>query len=762
MRSIRYWAGVLSAFLLLAGGATQAYAPTLVEAPSPSASPAASPASPALTGNQPVQINFPNATLEQIIEFYSNLTGRTAIHGSNLSGRIVIQSNGPLTHEDAIIAIQNVLSANNFSIVHLGEKFFKVVPSPSVRQEGVNVITGDEKLAAADQVMSKIFQLNFAKATDIQASLQPVIHAYGQIMPFPRTNTLLITDTSANLIEIEKIINHLDRPLEATVKSKFYKLKNAKAKDVVARITELLNSSLGNQQAAKQPGVPGMAPGIPGQPEVPPTLMPTPGGASGEFSEEAVVVGKVTLTSDERTNQIILLTRAINFPFFDQMIEKLDADTAAPLILKSIPMKYADAEDMAGLLNQVLGRGGSAGKNKKERVKGEESPSAYNSNPNQRNPPNQPSPPSGLSNASTAAGKEGLGANKREDLVVYADPRTNSLIVMGTAQDIEWVQGFVKDVDVLLAQVLLEGIIVEVTLDRTDSLGVEFLIRAANGQLKQAGLNSTLTINPVDATTIASAATLPTGLASGLNYFATLTSTKMDVLAQALAQISNVKILSQPVIQTSHNEEAKIIVGEARPIVTTTSTDITGNLGNLQSSYEYKDIATELYVRPLVNPDGLVVLDILQKVNSISGEQTINNNQVPIIARREASSVVSVQDGSVIVLGGLISNSETVTKVGIPLLSDIPLIGYLFSNTTKQLVRTELMVLLKPTVLRTPDDASYEARRRRLMLQSFKKQGLDKKLLGERSLDKQLDDIEAQRPPYSIPAEPVPELLDEK
>ncbi len=713
---------------------------------------------PATMPSDTVTINFPNATVDQIIAYYSELTGRTAIRNANVQGRIVLQSNGPLTREDAIIAIQSVMTANQLSIVHMGDKFFKVVPSDLVKQSGISVSTGDEALPAADQMVSKIFQLKFVDVKDMQPNLQGVINRFGQIIPFPRTNTLLIMDAAANLIEIEKIINHLDRPLEAKVKSKFYPLKNAKAKDVVARIMELLNASGGAQQTSKPAGAPTVPP-IPGQPEIP---VPTPISASSPanelvFSEEAVVVGKVTLTADERTNQIILLTRTINFPFFDQMIEKLDADTAAPLQFAKIAMKYADAEDMANLLNELNGRGGSGGgKSKKERVKGDSNSTTSSSPSTPRS--STPSSPSSPSIGGPA--KEGEGSLKLENLVIYPDPRTNSLILLGTSDEIKKVRDIVKDVDVILAQVLLEGIIVEVTLNRTDSFGVEVLARAAEAQFSQAGLNNTLSVNPVDALSIVSPATLPNGLASGLNYFASLRNSKVDILVQALAQNSNVKILSQPVVQTSHNEEARIVVGEARPVVTQTATDITGNLGTLRSSFAYKDIALELYVRPLVNPDGLVVLDILQKVNSISGFQTIDNNQIPIISRREANSVVSVQDGSMVVLGGLVGNNETVSKTGIPLLSDIPLLGYLFSNTRKERVRTELMVLLKPTVLRTPEDASEEAKYRREMLQSFRKRTLADKLMRIPSLNEQLDNAERPRSLRAQPADPEDEVVE--
>lgn len=677
-----------------------------------------------------VTIQFPNGTLDQVIALYAELTHRTAIRASALQGRIVLQGNGPLARADAIEAIENVLSANGFSVVIQGEKFFKVVPSEKVKQEGVRVTVGGEPLSSADQVASRVFQLKFADVKDVQPSLQPAIHAYGQITPFPRTNSLLITDTAANLAEIARLIEHVDRPPEAKVKTRFYALKNAKARDVLARITELLRS------ASERP-TPAPVASAPAEGTAPPAeaaaTAHSPGGELS-FSEESVVAGRVTVSADERTNQVILLTREVNFAFFDQMIGRLDADTAAPVLLKTMALRYAEAGELSGLINQVLGRGGPATTTKKERLSQQASSSPYSA---AKTAPS-PVPSSGEGSVPAAAG---AGPRVGENLSVHPDARTNSLIVMGTASEIEWVRGFVKDVDVLLAQVLIEGVVVEVTLSREDNFGVSVLSRATGGQLAQAALVKTLSANPLDASTI-STATLPTGLPLGLNYFATLRDSKVDVLVQALAQKNNVRILSQPIIQTSHNEEAKIVVAEARPVVTTTATDITGSQGTLRSSYEYKDIGLQLTIRPRVNPDGLVVLDILQRVDNINGFQNIDGNQIPIIARREAGSVVSVADGSMVILGGLVENRETGTKSGVPVLSDIPLLGYLFGATSKRTTRTELMVLLKPTVLRTPEAASGEAAERRKALELFRQRSLPDTILGRKNLSERIDAIE--------------------
>jgi type II secretory pathway component GspD/PulD (secretin) len=239
-----------------------------------------------------------------------------------------------------------------------------------------------------------------------------------------------------------------------------------------------------------------------------------------------------------------------------------------------------------------------------------------------------------------------------------------------------------------------------------------------------------------------------------LNYYLSLKNKPIDVIIQAVAQNSNVRILSQPLIQTSHNQEATISVGEERPVVTASqslgATTATNNvpLGSFNSTVEYKPITLELTILPLINPGGLVVLDIAQKIDDVSGSVLVNGNDTPIISHRQANALVSVQDGETIILGGLISHREDVTKSGVPLLSDIPLLGYLFSSTTKKKVRTELMLLLRPTVLNTPEAASEEAAQRRKQLELYNK----KEFFQKRNLN---DEIEKIARPRGVPAQPV-------
>jgi len=231
----------------------------------------------------------------------------------------------------------------------------------------------------------------------------------------------------------------------------------------------------------------------------------------------------------------------------------------------------------------------------------------------------------------------------------------------------------------------------------------------------------------------------PTGaaLSSALTYFATFKGLKLDVAINLMARTSKFKVLSTPIIQTRHNQEASIIVGESRPIITSTLSGITSVSssnqpgGSFQSNVEYKDIAIELVVTPLINPDGYVMMDIDQKINDIGGFVSISGNEQPIITKREAKSSVTVLDQNTIVLGGLIKEQNGLSEKKVPFLGDIPMLGRLFKSSSRTKTRTELIVFIRPTVLRTPEQGMAEARRRSDAMKAGKELELPKNILGE-------------------------------
>jgi general secretion pathway protein D len=433
------------------------------------------------------------------------------------------------------------------------------------------------------------------------------------------------------------------------------------------------------------------------------------------------------MTADERTNKIFILTRASNFNFFDQIIAELDAKVEPDVVMKVIDLDYANSEDVASLLNSLIT--GAA----PTPVRRTTTPTTTTG----ARPPSVPPPP--VSAVSSAAGSslEASGFLQfAEGVRIIPDARVNSILVMATKEDLSRIESLIKSIDTPVAQVLIEVVIAEVQLDGRLDIGVEAFKRQFEvGQASQAGGTRTGQPNPpLNLNDIAglSSNLAPLALSSGLTYFASFNNLKLDAVIRLLSTSSRFKVLSTPIIQTLHNQEAHIIVGESRPIVSQTVADIvSAGSTAVRSSVEYKDIAIELTVTPRINPDGNVTMDIEQKINDLGGSVNVNGIETPIITKREAKSSVMVKDQNTIVLGGLIRENKTITETKVPILGDIPLLGIAFKGKSTTKARTELIVFIRPTVLRGNAAAMAEAKRRSEMLKASEELELHKKFPSE-------------------------------
>jgi general secretion pathway protein D len=243
-------------------------------------------------------------------------------------------------------------------------------------------------------------------------------------------------------------------------------------------------------------------------------------------------------------------------------------------------------------------------------------------------------------------------------------------------------------------------------------------------QISQTGGNSTDGNTPVQlnssslSSNLPSAAALASG-AGGLTWFTTFRNLNLDMVIHALASTANSKVLSTPVIQTMDNQEADITVGESVPVPTSQTSSLVSGTGTLPlgvtSSIQYQDIAIS-WGAPRINPDGYVRMDVEQKVNDLGANVNIGGTIVPTILKREAKSSLAVQDKSTIVLGGLIQQSKSLTTTKTPFFGDIPFFGQIFKSQENNKKRTELIIFIRPTVLRTDAAAVSEARRRLKML----------------------------------------------
>ena len=303
---------------------------------------------------------------------------------------------------------------------------------------------------------------------------------------------------------------------------------------------------------------------------------------------------------------------------------------------------------------------------------------------------------------------------------IIADERTNSLLVFAGKQDMKMIKDIVKKLDVVLAQVLIEAIIMEVSLDDTHNLGVSYLQTSpshiGNSFQGIGAVNNGTFLNQnnfVNSGTSNGAAGLP----SGFSYLANF-GNDFQATITAIATDSRINVLSRPRIQTSHAVPATIRIGDTVPYVT--GTFFGGINGTANSQYQQTFVGINLQVTPLINPDGLVVMDIDQDVQQLGTPTVIDGNQVPTTTERYAHAEVSVKDRDTIILGGFISSTKSKGNSGVPFLKDIPGLGYLFRSSSDETKRVELIVLIHPTVLPTPEAAALVANRERDRLPGVK------------------------------------------
>jgi len=312
------------------------------------------------------------------------------------------------------------------------------------------------------------------------------------------------------------------------------------------------------------------------------------------------------------------------------------------------------------------------------------------------------------------------------------------LLVFAGHDDMERIKMLVGQLDVVLPQVLIEAIIMEVTLDNSRTIGVSAAQNPqGNHNVFVGGFNNGQQFFPFGGNGGSNSfpgnftSTLP---GNQLSYWGNF-GNNFQVAVQAAENDSRVHVLSEPRIQTSHGVEADLFVGETIPYVNSTTAGAYGGVG-VYNSYEQQQVGITLKVKPLINPDGLVVMDIYQEASEPGPASTavdINGTSVPTINQRQASSTIAVKDRDTIILGGMISTTQTKTKSGVPYLKDIPLLGNLFQSTANSEERVELIVLIRPTVLPTPEAAATVATAER------------KRLPGVRRAEAEIRANEAQR-----------------
>lgn len=494
----------------------------------------------------------------------------------------------------------------------------------------------------------------------------------------------------------------------------------------------------------------------------------------------------------DTTQILILRDYAENVKRMLEVIEKID--TAIPIDedFEVIPIKYALSSDMAAVLGSLTGGGGAGGATTRTpggSTRRTSLPGAVGSTVGgagslggqqgmgmgMGGQPGQPgyNPQAGTTTPGASANTlqqrlqqivsraaTGTGSGNQPYLGearIMPYERGNSLLVLANKADMLKVKDVIAKLDVVQQQVLIEAIIVDVNLSDDFSLGVA----VGQNRVNKGGLAGVGSANNDGALNTGSQLLNKLGVGTnvvpafanspgGLSYFGRL-GPVFDVAVTALASDSRVNILSRPRIQATHAEQATLFIGETVPYVTGT---YFGGVGTGASSqYQQLAVGISLNVLPLINPDGLVILEIAQNIEQIGGFVKIDANEVPTTTRRQAQTKVAVRDGDVIILGGFITSTKTRTKSGVPFLKDIPVLGALFRSQKDGNKRSELMVLIRPTVLRTPESAAQFSTGERNNLPGVR-QAEYEFMKDELARRKKLDDFRKRTPDFETPLIP--------
>lgn len=598
-------------------------------------------------------INIPEGPIDAALGLIEILTGRTVLRAQNLPQTpfsLIISQ--PITHSEALLAIETTLTLNGIAVAPLGDRFVKVVPLGSARIESPELIKGSTLgLPPSGRIATKLFVFEFVQVAQFGGKIASLLNPqFGGAMPFEQANALLITDTISTLQRIELLVSQLDQPNVASLEPKFYPLVYAKASDLANKMRTILQGP-----AAQQLGT------------------------------------STTFNADDRTNQIIVISDARLHPFFDKLISRLDVRSDPNTRNEIIYLKHAEATEVASLVsNLVSGQNQANSRSESARRPGS------NGNTNTVAPAAiTPATPAGASTAS------GPNSSEFSTLVtILPDERSNAVVVSGTVEDIRLIKELIDQIDVLLAQVRIEVVIAEVTLTDAASTGVSELgLLVQNGKL--VGFNGGgpgLSISG-SGREASDGSGVEDFFSEAFATFANDNSLSGVISVGTTPRKSNAEFLQVPAVVTTHNKEAEFFVGQDIPVLgsfipdsastTTTSTAYRTTVNNRQ-------VGIRLLVKPLIGNNGSVQLEIEQVVEDVIGNTTIDGNSQPIVGQREMKSFVSVQDGEIIVMGGLQrgNNRKETNRLG-----PIPFIGDLLGLRTRSNEKTDLIFFLRPTIL---------------------------------------------------------------
>lgn len=627
---------------------------------------------PTAGADEGITLNAVDSDIREIIKTIAKATGKNFLIDPKVRGKVTIISEKPMSVEEAYQAFLSSLEVLGFTVVNAPGNLVKIISTKDALQNPLPIYKDDSPIT--DQYVTRLVTMKNISALEMSNAIKGLVSKSGNLFAYPATNTLIITDTGSNIERLRTIMKELDQegPSETV---DIITLKFANAKDIAAKVTSLYDQGGGaaGGAGARRTGAAGAAP-------------------RGRGAELEEIPSFSKIIADERTNSVIILASKRSVEKVRTLIARLDRklEEGAEGKIHVHYLKHANAKDLATVLSTLTATSVTA-------AVGTGAPSTPGVTPQQR------------------GRVAGAIAEFEGGVKVAADENTNALIITATAKDYQTLATEVIDrLDIPRKQVYVEVVIMELTIDKNRTLGVS----GQGGGGFSIGGNPALAFgSSLGGTTSGLSAAALSGLAAGVvsqttqtipvtNADGTITNLEIPtfgVILNALQQDNDVNVLSTPNLLTLDNEEAEIIVGGEQPFPS--GTTLTPG-GNTTFNVTRENVGITLKMTPQINEGDVVKIKLKQEITSVipGASEVVLTSLGPSTTKRSVETVVAAKDQQTIVIGGLIDDKVTMNTTKIPFLGDIPILGNLFKQKRTSKAKTNLLVFLRPYIIRDSKD----------------------------------------------------------
>ncbi len=646
-------------------------------------------------GETMVTLDFQDAEITEVIGVIAQATGKNFLYDDRVRGRVTVISPEPVSADEAYRVFESILQVKGFTTVPAPGGVLKIVPLRDAKENPIETVTGAKPIENRDLFITRLLPLRFVKAEQISETLKPLVSKEASVISYAPTNTLIITDSAANIRRLVNIIDQIDVSTYQE-QIKLIPIQHAGAAALTAQLAEIFGSESSSaapgQTAGRVRRARAVQPGQP-QPGVPGVETVVGGGGDPRF------------IPDERTNSIVVIATKAVLREIERIIDLLDYQRKGAGRIHVYRLQNADAEEIAQTLSSLATGGGATPRPATTRT----SLSGLGGAAGQ------------IAAASGGAGFGGAVADLGDGVRISADAPTNSLIIQASPEAYATLSEVIEALDIRRPQVMVEALIMEVDVSDSEDLGAGWIYNTKIGNNGVMGIGSATGAAPPSLSSLIGG--LASTAAGAPNFTTALLAGSIEVIGpdgdpvsipiiQAIITASksdnDVNIISAPTILTADNEEAEIVVGENIPVPTsrlqaTSTTTDPNNPFQTSQNIAREDVGVTLRVTPQISEGDTVRLNIFQEISEVD-ESKSSDSLGPTTRNRKVENTVYVRDGEAVMIGGILAEIRGSTETKVPWLGDIPILGWAFKGTADTVRKTNLLVILTPRIVRSPDD----------------------------------------------------------